>query len=243
MTVKPYNTAKTKKQEVEEMFDNISPKYDFLNHFLSMGIDIRWRKKAIKMLRTYHPKVILDMATGTADFAIESISLQPEQVIGVDLSEGMLSKGRIKIKDKNLEKVITLQKGDSEELPFQNNFFDAITVAFGVRNFENLNKGLTELCRVLKNDGVLIVLEFSKPVSFPVKQLYGFYFKFILPLMGKAISSDNAAYTYLPESVKAFPDGQKFADVLDACGFNRISIHPVTFGIATIYKCQKPSLA
>lgn len=239
MTVKPYNTAGTKKQEVEQMFDNISPRYDFLNHFLSMGIDIRWRKKAIRLLKEYHPKSILDIATGTADFAIEAISLRPEKIVGLDLSEGMLSKGRIKIKEKKLEPIISLIKGDSENLPFEKASFDAITVAFGVRNFEHLQAGLREMSRVLKPGGVLIILEFSKPQTFPVKQLYGFYFKFILPFLGKLISSDNAAYSYLPESVQAFPDGKRFVGILLKCGFNKASIHPVSFGIATIYKAEK----
>lgn len=239
MTVKPYNTAGTKKQEVEQMFDNISPRYDFLNHFLSMGIDIRWRKKAIRLLKEYHPKSILDIATGTADFAIEATSLRPEKIVGLDLSEGMLSKGRIKIKEKKLEPIISLIKGDSENLPFEKASFDAITVAFGVRNFEHLQAGLREMSRVLKPGGVLIILEFSKPQTFPVKQLYGFYFKFILPFLGKLISSDNAAYSYLPESVQAFPDGKRFVEILLKCGFNKASIHPVSFGIATIYKAEK----
>jgi demethylmenaquinone methyltransferase/2-methoxy-6-polyprenyl-1,4-benzoquinol methylase len=241
MNVKPYNTSSTKKQEVEQMFDNISPRYDFLNHFLSMGIDIRWRKKAIRILKEYKPKSILDIATGTADFAIEATTLRPEKIVGLDLSEGMLSKGRIKIKEKKLEKIITLQKGDSENLPFENSSFDAITVAFGVRNFEHLQAGLREMSRVLKPGGVLIVLEFSKPKSFPVKQLYGFYFKFILPFLGKLISSDHAAYTYLPESVQAFPDGKKFVEILLKCGFAKANIHPVSFGIASIYKAEKAS--
>jgi demethylmenaquinone methyltransferase / 2-methoxy-6-polyprenyl-1,4-benzoquinol methylase len=241
MTVKPYYTQKTKKQEVEEMFDNISPRYDFLNHFLSMGIDIRWRKKAIKMLKVYKPKTILDIATGTGDFALEAVSIQPESIVGIDLSEGMLSKGRVKIKEKKLEKIISLQKGDSENLPFEAGAFDAITVAFGVRNFENLQKGLLEMSRVLKPGGVLMVLEFSKPKAFPVKQFYGIYFKYILPLMGKMISSDKAAYTYLPESVQAFPDGKNFVEILLKCGFEKATITPVSFGIATIYKAEKPS--
>lgn len=243
MTVKPYYSTKSKKQEVEEMFDHISPRYDFLNHFLSMGIDIRWRKKAISMLKKYQPKTILDVATGTGDFAIEAMSLQPESITGIDLSEGMLQKGRKKIADKKLENTIQLLKGDSEALPFPDNHFDAVTVAFGVRNFENLNKGLNEINRVLKPGGILIVLEFSKPTVFPVKQLYGFYFKYLLPLMGKVISSDNSAYTYLPESVKAFPDGKTFVNILNECGFNNGTFHSLSFGIATIYKAGKPARA
>lgn len=225
------------------MFDHISPRYDFLNHFLSMGIDIRWRKKAISKLKKYQPKTILDVATGTGDFAIEAMTLQPQSITGIDLSEGMLQKGRKKIADKKLENTIQLLKGDSEALPFPDNQFDAVTVAFGVRNFENLNKGLTEINRVLKPGGILIVLEFSKPTVFPVKQLYGFYFKYLLPLMGKVISSDNSAYTYLPESVKAFPDGKTFVNILNECGFNNGSYDSLSFGIASIYKAGKPARA
>lgn len=225
------------------MFDHISPRYDFLNHFLSMGIDIRWRKKAISKLKKYQPKTILDVATGTGDFAIEAMTLQPESITGIDLSEGMLQKGRKKIADKKLENTIQLLKGDSEALPFPDNQFDAVTVAFGVRNFENLNKGLTEINRVLKPGGILIVLEFSKPTVFPVKQLYGFYFKYLLPLMGKVISSDNSAYTYLPESVKAFPDGKTFVNILNECGFTNGSYDSLSFGIASIYKAGKPTRA
>lgn len=240
MTVKPYYSSKSKKEEVEEMFDNISPRYDFLNHFLSMGIDIRWRKKAIRMLKKQEPKIILDIATGTADLAIEAMSLKPESIIGIDLSEGMLQKGRIKIAEKKLESFISLRKGDSENLPFNDQYFDAITVAFGVRNFENLEKGLKEMYRVLKPGGSLVVLEFSKPKGFPIKQLYGFYFKYLLPVMGKMISSDNSAYSYLPESVKAFPDGKPFLQILENCGFSNCIAHSLSFGIASIYKAEKP---
>lgn len=238
--VVPYKkSADSKKSQVATMFDNISSNYDFLNHFLSFGIDILWRKKAVKILRKYEPKQILDVATGTADFALESMQLNPDKVIGVDISEGMLDVGRVKIKKKGLQKKIELRYGDSEKLPFEDNSFDAITVAFGVRNFENLEKGLSEFKRVLKPDGVAIILEFSKPKKFPFKQLYFFYFKFILPVVGRLLSKDKSAYTYLPESVKAFPDGSNFTGILDKLGFSKSVCKPLTFGISSIYIAEK----
>jgi len=236
MTVLPYKDKDTaKKQQVADMFDNISPRYDFLNHFLSLGIDIRWRKKAIKLLKDIQPKTILDIATGTGDFAIESLSLNPDKVVGVDISEGMLSVGRVKLKKKKLDDRITLLTGDSENLPFDDNMFDAIIVAFGVRNFEHLEEGLSEMFRVLRPGGKVVVLEFSKPKSFPFKQLYNFYFKNILPNVGKVISKDKAAYTYLPESVKSFPDGKFFTNILEGVGFSKTQCKPLTLGISSIY--------
>lgn len=239
-TVVPYKDQNAgKKKQVAEMFDNISPRYDFLNHFLSLGIDRQWRKVAIKMLREEQPKLILDVATGTADFAIASLKLHPEKVIGIDISEGMLSHGRTKLAKRNLENKIVLESGDSENLNFPDNYFDAVIVSFGVRNFENLEKGLTNIHRVLKPGGSILILEFSKPKYFPFKQVYNFYFNNILPRVGKAVSSDNAAYTYLPESVAAFPDGQDFVQVLEQIGFNKISCKALTFGISTVYKGSK----
>lgn len=236
MTVLPYKDKESgKKQQVADMFDNISHKYDFLNHFLSLGIDIRWRKKAIKLLKEIQPKQILDIATGTGDFAIEALKLNPDHVTGVDISEGMLNVGREKLKKRKLDDKITLASGDSENLPFEDNKFDAIIVAFGVRNFENLEKGLSEMFRVLRPGGKVVVLEFSKPKGFPFKQLYNFYFKNILPTLGKTISKDNAAYTYLPESVKSFPDGKDFTSILDKLGFKETVCKPLTFGISSIY--------
>lgn len=236
MTVLPYKDKQTgKKQQVADMFDNISHKYDFLNHFLSLGIDIRWRKKAIKLLKDIEPKQILDIATGTGDFAIESLKLNPDHVTGVDISEGMLNVGREKLKKRKLDDKITLLSGDSENLPFEDNKFDAIIVAFGVRNFENLEKGLSEMFRVLRPGGKVVVLEFSKPKRFPFKQLYNFYFKNILPTLGKTISKDNAAYTYLPESVRSFPDGKDFTSILDKLGFKDTVCKPLTLGISSIY--------
>lgn len=238
--VKPYKEQEgSKKQQVEEMFDNISERYDFLNHLLSMNIDKGWRKKVVKLASKEKPKVILDVATGTADLAIALSKLHPEKITGVDISNGMLDVGRQKIAKKNLSQIITLKQADSEDLPFNDNQFDAITVAFGVRNFENLEKGLSEMHRVLKPGGRLLVLEFSQPQKFPFKQLYGFYFKNILPGLGKLVSKDSSAYTYLPESVGAFPYGDKFIGILRKISFSSNSAYPVTFGIATIYESVK----
>lgn len=240
MTVVPYKEKDgSKKEQVATMFNNISKKYDFLNHFLSLGIDIIWRKKAIRMLKDKEPKVILDIATGTGDFAIAAMKLNPNQVTGIDISEGMLSVGKEKIKEKKLDKVIELKLGDSENLNFADNTFDAYTVGFGVRNFENLEKGLTEMLRVLKPNGTAIILEFSKPKKFPIKQLYNFYFNKVLPGIGKLVSKDNAAYTYLPESVDAFPDGEDFTNILKKLGYKNPKATPLMFGIASIYKANK----
>jgi demethylmenaquinone methyltransferase/2-methoxy-6-polyprenyl-1,4-benzoquinol methylase len=207
--VKPYNEQGGKKEQVSEMFDNIAKNYDFLNRFLSFRFDVLWRKKAIKLLKGDNPKIILDVATGTADVALETYKqLNPEKIIGVDISNEMLAVGRTKIAKKELSDIITLENGDSENLRFESNTFDAITVAFGVRNFENLEKGLGEMQRVLKKGGKLVVIEFSQPTIFPFKQLYNFFFKYILPTIGKLISKDPKAYKYLYESVQAFPDGK-----------------------------------
>ena len=236
MTVVPYKEDRSgKKAQVARMFDSISGNYDFLNHFLSAGIDIRWRRKAIKLLAEGNPKLILDVATGTGDFAVEALSLHPDKVIGVDISEGMLEVGRKKMKERGFDPKIELMSGDSENLPFEENKFDAVIVAFGVRNFENLEKGLAEMRRVLKPGGRMVVLEFSKPKMFPVKQLYNFYFRFILPKIGKLVSRDPAAYTYLPESVEAFPDGDKFIHILDQLGFKNTACKPLTLGISSLY--------
>lgn len=236
LTVVPYKEDRSgKKAQVARMFDSISGNYDFLNHFLSAGIDIRWRRKAIKLLADGNPKLILDVATGTGDFAVEALSLHPDKVIGVDISEGMLEVGRKKMKERGFDPKIELMSGDSENLPFEENKFDAVIVAFGVRNFENLEKGLAEMRRVLKPGGRMVVLEFSKPKMFPVKQLYNFYFRFILPKIGKLVSRDPAAYTYLPESVEAFPDGDKFIHILDQLGFKNTACKPLTLGISSLY--------
>ncbi len=240
MTVVPYKEQDaSKKEQVAQMFDNVSPKYDFLNHLLSGGIDILWRKKAIRLLKKAQPKTILDIATGTGDFAIEALALKPDKIVGVDISEGMLSFGREKIKKLGMESVITLQSGDSERLQFQDNTFDAVIVSFGVRNFENLEKGLTDMCRVMKSGGTCVVLEFSKPQKFPMKQLYNFYFKNILPTVGKIVSKDTSAYTYLYDSVQAFPEGNDFMKVFQRAGFTQTQCLPLTFGISTIYVGRK----
>jgi len=240
MQVTPYkDSEKQKKQQVEQMFDNIAPKYDFLNHFLSLGIDKLWRKKAIRILSDYESGYILDVATGTGDFAVAASKLKPRKIIGFDISEQMLNVGRQKVKRLGLNDVIEFIKGDSEGMPFFDGQFDAITVAFGVRNFENLDRGLKEFYRVLKTDGVVIILEFSKPKHFPMKQLYLFYFFGILPLIGRLVSKDSSAYSYLPESVMAFPDDQKFLSVLQNAGFSRTKQKRLSLGIATIYIGQK----
>ena len=236
MTVVPYKQdSASKKDQVAKMFDNISGNYDFLNHFLSLGIDIAWRRKAIKLLNDLHPKVILDVATGTGDFAIEALKLMPEKVIGVDISEGMLDVGRVKMKERKLDDTIELRYGDSENLPFEENKFDAIIVAFGVRNFENLEKGLAEMLRVVRPGGKVVVLEFSMPRKFPFKQLYNFYFNFVLPKIGRWVSRDSSAYTYLPESVQAFPDGEGFIKILNRLGYKNTECKPLTFGISSLY--------
>ncbi len=236
MTVIPYKDKQgSKKEQVASMFDNISGKYDFLNHFLSMGIDIAWRKKAIRMLKKEQPKQILDIATGTGDFAIEALALNPDKVTGVDISEGMLAVGREKMQKRGLSEKIELLSGDSEQLQFEDNKFDAVIVSFGVRNFENLEKGLADMLRVMKPGGKTVILEFSKPKIFPFKQMYSFYFKWILPKIGNTISKDQAAYTYLPESVREFPDGKNFLQILDKVGFKETKCRPLTLGISSIY--------
>jgi demethylmenaquinone methyltransferase/2-methoxy-6-polyprenyl-1,4-benzoquinol methylase len=238
--VKPYRAdTGSKKDQVARMFDNISHRYDFLNHFLSLGIDILWRKKAVELLRPSAPGYILDIATGTGDFAIEALSLNPEKVVGIDISEGMLAHGRIKLAEKGLSDKVELMYGDSENLPFPDNTFDAVIVAFGVRNFEHLEIGLQEIHRVLKPGREAVILEFSKPGVFPLKQLYNFYFKFILPNIGRVISRDHSAYRYLPESVQAFPDGENFLSILRNTGFNKTAWIPLTFGICSIYRAEK----
>ena len=234
--VKPYKDQdSSKKEQVAEMFNNIAPKYDFLNHTLSLGIDIRWRKKAVRILKKIKPVRVLDIACGTGDFAIEDLNSGANKVTGLDISEGMVKVGVQKVKSKGLSDKIDLQVGDSENIPFKDNTFDGITVGFGVRNFENLEKGLSEMFRVLTTGGQLIVLEFSKPKKFPIKQLYFFYFKYILPKIGRLISKDKTAYTYLPDSVNAFPDGKNFTNILEKVGFKSTKIVPCSFGIASIY--------
>lgn len=236
----PYkDDSKSKKEQVAEMFNNISHRYDFLNHFLSLGIDKSWRRKAIKILKPYQPKIILDVATGTGDFALEALSLNPEKINGIDISRGMLAKGIEKINKIEKAKIIELSYGDSEKIPFSDNSFDAITVGFGVRNFENLQQGLSEMKRVLRKDGVATILEFSKPKKFPIKQIYNLYFHHLLPQIGKLVSKDSSAYSYLPESVEAFPEGKEFEKIVKDLGFQLLPTHPLLFGIATIYVVKK----
>ncbi len=226
------------------MFDNIAHSYDRLNHLLSFGIDILWRKKAIRMLRKRNPKNLLDVATGTGDFALEAarMGVKAASIVGVDISNGMLEIGRQKVSRKQLSELIDLRYGDSEHLPFDTNSFDVSTCAFGVRNFENLATGLSEILRVLRPGGAVYILEFSKPTAFPFKQAYWFYFKAILPLVGKLVSKDNRAYTYLPESVAAFPQGEGFLSIMSECGYTNLTRTPLTGGIATIYVGEKPQV-
>lgn len=238
--VVPYKEEESgKKEQVARMFDNISGRYDFLNHFLSLGIDISWRKKAIAQLKDLKPRQILDVATGTGDFAVQALALNPDKVTGIDISEGMLGVGRKKIEKRGLAGKIELRLADSEKLPFEENIFDAVIVGFGVRNFEFLEKGLAEMLRVMRPGGKVVILEFSKPTAFPLKQLYNFYFTFVLPKIGRWVSHDQAAYTYLPESVKAFPDGQKFVEILSAIGYKNATCRPLTFGISSLYTATK----
>jgi len=240
-TVKPYQELEgNKREQVELMFNNISPKYDLLNRVLSLGIDKIWRKQALNLLKKDKPAHILDVATGTADLAIEAaIRLKPTSIVGIDIAENMLQIGREKIAKKHLDSIITLQKGDSEKINFKDNTFDAVIVSFGVRNFQNLELGLSEIYRVLKPGGNIMVLEFSKPQKAPFKQVYQFYFKNILPTIGKMISKDTAAYTYLPDSVNAFPDGKAFCIILEKVGFGIQHFKPFTFGVCTSYVGKK----
>nr|MBS0037785.1 bifunctional demethylmenaquinone methyltransferase/2-methoxy-6-polyprenyl-1,4-benzoquinol methylase UbiE [Saprospiraceae bacterium] len=238
--IKPYREEGGKKQQVAKMFDNIAWKYDLLNRLLSLGIDRRWRKKAISLLDHDRPGLVLDAATGTADVAIEIAERMPDaKVIGVDISTKMLEIGKSKIAKKNLEKNIELAYGDSESLDYPDNHFDAVTVAFGVRNFENLEKGLREIYRVVKPGGTTVILEFSKPRRFPLKQSFNLYFKHILPTIGKLTSKDPRAYKYLYESVQAFPDYERFLSVLREVGYKKSEYIILTAGICCIYKAQK----
>ncbi len=240
MTVVPYkNNTLGKKKQVALMFDNISPRYDLLNHMLSFGIDRVWRRKAINLLKSHYPKQILDIATGTGDFAIQALKLNPDSIKGIDISEGMIKQGQQKIIKRNLNNKIELMLGDSENLAFEDNKFSAVIVAFGVRNFENLNKGLSEMYRVLNKNGKVVILEFSKPSKFPFKQVYNLYFKYILPIIGKMVSRDHSAYTYLPESVQVFPEGDDFLTILSNVGFKEVRCIPLTFGISSIYTGTK----
>jgi demethylmenaquinone methyltransferase / 2-methoxy-6-polyprenyl-1,4-benzoquinol methylase len=240
--IKPYNSDEKKGRQVEKMFDNIASAYDKLNHTLSFGIDKIWRRKAIKFLRPFAPQKMMDVATGTGDFAIQAYKiLKPEELLGADISEGMMNVGRSKVKELGLSDKIKFKKEDCCSLTFQDNSFDAITVAFGIRNFENLDKGLEEMCRVLKSDGHLVILELSEPEIFPMKQLYSIYSKIVIPSIGKLLSKDDNAYTYLPESIKAFPQGEVMSKIIEKAGFKKVEFKRLTFGICTLYMASKQS--
>lgn len=234
------NNSTSKTHQVEAMFDDIARHYDFLNHFLSLGTDRLWRRRAINIIgRHSKPKQILDVATGTGDLAITALLLNPEKVTGIDISEKMLDLGRKKISDRGLDSKIELLKADSEAMPFSDSSFDAAMCSFGVRNFSSPLRGLTEICRVLRPGGMIMVLEFSRPAYFPVKQLYFLYFRRILPLIGRMVSGDGKAYTYLPESVMAFPEGEEFIRILTDAGFGGSQCKRLSGGIATIYYAFK----
>ena len=236
----PYqNSDLSKKGQVEKMFNNISKEYDILNRVISFGIDVSWRKKIVKILKSKNPSMILDVATGTGDLAIAMVETNAKKIIGLDISKGMLDVGIEKIKDKNLNHTIDMVIGDSENLKYEDNFFDAVTVSFGVRNFESLDSGLIEIFRVLKPNGSLVILETSNPTKFPFKQFYTVYSKFILPTIGKIFSKDKLAYNYLSESSAEFPYGEKFNNILKKIGFTNVVDFPQTFGVATIYVASK----
>ena len=239
-SVKPYNEDEKKSVQVERMFDNIAPAYDQLNHTLSWGIDKSWRKRAINWLKPFQPQRMMDVATGTGDFAIQACRvLNPKELIGTDISEGMMNVGRQKVKDAGLEGRISFAKEDCTALTFPDNRFDAITVAFGVRNFEDLDKGLREMHRVLGTDGKLVILELSEPDWFPMKQLYALYSKVVIPTLGKLLSKDRSAYTYLPQSIKAFPQGEVMKEIILKAGFREANFKRLTLGICTLYTATK----
>jgi demethylmenaquinone methyltransferase/2-methoxy-6-polyprenyl-1,4-benzoquinol methylase len=238
--VTPYNDQqRTKKEQVEQMFDNIAPTYDFLNHFLSAGIDRSWRRKAVDSIAPVSPQTILDLATGTGDFAVESLRLHPARIIGGDISDLMMNVGRQKAQKLGASEILEFMRVDSENMPFEDNKFDAITVGFGVRNFENLERGLREMYRVLRPGGRVAILEVARPKRFPMRQVYSIYFQYIVPSIGRLFSKDIRAYTYLPESVRAFPEGDDFVAILTQVGFCRVRYRPLTFGICAFYTCEK----
>jgi demethylmenaquinone methyltransferase/2-methoxy-6-polyprenyl-1,4-benzoquinol methylase len=237
--IKPYkNSDLGKKEQVAKMFDAISKNYDGLNRVISLGIDIKWRKKVVEIVGKNNPKQILDIATGTGDLALMMAELDPNKIIGLDISEGMLAVGKEKIAKVNLSEKIEMVVGDSEEMPFNDDTFDAITVSFGVRNFANLDKGIQEIARVLKPSGVLVILETSNPTKFPFKQGYKLYTNLFLPVIGKLFSKDKVAYSYLSESANSFPFGTAFNNILQKNGFTHTEDKPVTFGVATIYTAR-----
>ncbi len=238
--INPYNETESKTSQVEKMFDNIAPTYDSLNHLLSWGIDKRWRQKAINLLKPYRPQHILDVATGTGDFALQAYrALLPEDLMGTDISEGMMEIGKEKAKQAHMEDHISFAKEDCMALSFPDARFDAVTVAFGVRNFENLDKGLKEIHRVLTPDGHLVILELSEPEKFPMKQLYAIYSKLVIPTLGKLMSKDRKAYHYLPQSIKAFPQGEIMSKIIQKAGFRTVTFKRLTLGICTLYFATK----
>ena len=238
--IKPYGKEGEKGKLVEEMFDNIAPTYDTLNHRLSWDIDKGWRKKAIRQLLPFQPKTILDIATGTGDFAILSAKeLRPQRMIGIDISEGMMKIGQKKVEAEGLQHIVSFKKDDCTHLSFDDNSFDAVTAAFGIRNFQNLDQGLSEMYRVLKPNGHLSIVELTTPVSFPMKQLFKLYSHTILPIYGKLISKDTSAYSYLTKTIEAFPQGEVMLDILRKAGFKNASFKRLTFGICTMYFATK----
>jgi demethylmenaquinone methyltransferase/2-methoxy-6-polyprenyl-1,4-benzoquinol methylase len=237
--VTPYQSGEEKSKQVAQMFDNIANRYDFLNSLLSLGIHKGWRKTCVNLLKAKQPKKILDVATGTGDFAIACARLKPETVVGIDISDGMLKYGNEKLKKLKLNSVISLKKGDAETVFFPDNSFDAIVVGFGVRNFQNLEKGLGNLRRMLKPGGQLVILEFSYPNNSFVRSLYNFYFSYITPGIGKLFSKDNRAYSYLTESVKAFPNNEKFTEILNRLHYKNATFKTLSMGIAAIYYAEK----
>ena len=237
-SIKPYNSLQSKKDQVKHMFNMIASKYDVLNHTLSLGMDYVWRKKAIKKILN-NPKEILDIATGTADFAISAAKHTEANITGIDISDQMINVGNKKIQQKKLNNRIKLSIEDSENLPFLDNSYDAITAGFGVRNFENLEKGLSEIHRVVKKNGYVVILEPSTPKAFPLKQIFSIYFQKILPFIGSLVSKDKSAYSYLPNSVKSFPDGDDFLKILNKQGFSKTNYYPLSFGIVSMYVAIK----
>ena len=238
--VKPYGQEGRKAEQVERMFDHIAPAYDRLNHLMSLGIDRLWRRRAIRWLRPFRPALVLDVATGTGDFAIQACRMLPSaSLTSVDLSEGMMQVGRRKVEQAGLAARIDFQREDCEALTFADASFDAVTVAFGIRNFEHLDRGLREMCRVLRPGGHLVILELSTPTRFPMKQLFALYSKAAMPLMGRTISHDDSAYTYLPESIRAFPQGEVMQESIHRAGFSQVSFRRLTFGLCTLYMATK----
>lgn len=238
--IKPYNPSGSKREQVEAMFNSIAPTYDQLNHSLSLGIDRRWRRKAVDALKPFLPKQVLDIATGTGDFAIlMARRLKPEHIIGADISEGMMAVGRDKVKAAGLDEMVSFQREDCTNLSFQDNTFDAVTVSYGARNFEDLSSGLCEMCRVLKPAGHLMLVELTTPPRFPMKQLFWVYSNIVMRIIGRLISKDDSAYTYLPRSMAAFPQAEQLVPLMRQCGFSKVDYKRFTFGLSTMYLATK----